>query len=166
MYINALQIPQMYITQIVTPTEGWNHQGLIEVSQCVSQKHSLSMAIKRQKKCGQYSPSDGIKFKYKFNMRKSSIHSHHKMHQFVPLYNQRNSTILGSAAIGIHFNSVIFENEFWSLYNDKINGHILTQYIAHITNITTSHITVGMTQLTAYRPLYDIFEDAMNGSPM
>ena len=25
------------------------------------------------------------------------------MHQLVPLYNQRNSTILGSAAIGIHF---------------------------------------------------------------
>ena len=24
------------------------------------------------------------------------------MHQFVPLYNQRNSTILWSAAIGIH----------------------------------------------------------------
>ena len=25
------------------------------------------------------------------------------MHKFLPLYNQRNSTILGSAAIGIHF---------------------------------------------------------------
>ena len=29
--------------------------------------------------------------------------SHHKMHKFVPLYNKRNSTIVGSAAIGIHF---------------------------------------------------------------
>ena len=29
--------------------------------------------------------------------------SHHKMHKFVPLYNQRNNTILGSADIGIHF---------------------------------------------------------------
>ena len=28
-----------------------------------------------------------------------------------------------------------------------------TQYIAHIINITTSHITVGMMQLTNYRPL-------------
>ena len=28
---------------------------------------------------------------------------HHKMHQFIPLNNQRNSTILGSAPIGIHF---------------------------------------------------------------
>ena len=50
------------------------------------------------------------------------------MHKLVPLYNQRNSTILGSAAIGIHFNSVIFEKvnfDTLSLYNDKINGHIL-----------------------------------------
>ena len=29
------------------------------------------------------------------------------MYQFVPLYNQRNSTILGSAAIGIHFDGDI-----------------------------------------------------------
>ena len=29
------------------------------------------------------------------------------MHQFVPLYNQRNPTILGSAAIGIHFHGDI-----------------------------------------------------------
>ena len=28
---------------------------------------------------------------------------HHKMYQCVPLNNQMNSTILGSAAIGIHF---------------------------------------------------------------
>ena len=50
------------------------------------------------------------------------------MHQFVPLYNQRHSTILGSAAIGIHFYSVIIEKgniDTLSLYNDKINGHIL-----------------------------------------
>ena len=36
---------------------------------------------------------------------------HHKMHQFLPLNNQRNSTILWSAAIGIHIYGG-FSNDF------------------------------------------------------
>ena len=41
------------------------------------------------------------------------------MHQFVPLNNQRNSTILGSAAIGIHFygdNSNDFEKVIFNTF--------------------------------------------------
>ena len=58
---------------------------------------------------------------------------HHKMHQFVLLSNQRKSTILGSAAIGIHFyggisndfEKVIF-NTFCHVKKDKINGQTVT----------------------------------------
>ena len=44
---------------------------------------------------------------------------HHIMFQFVPLNNQRNSTNLGSAAIGIHFYGDIsndFEKWFLTLF--------------------------------------------------
>ena len=41
-----------------------------------------------------------------------------------------------------------------------------TQYIAHIINITTSHITVGMMHLPPTDHCNDIFEVAMDGSPM
>ena len=41
-----------------------------------------------------------------------------------------------------------------------------TQYITHIINITTSHITVGMMHLPPTDHCNDIFEVAMDGSPM
>ena len=72
--------------------------------QCVNQKHSLSMAIKRHKKCVQHSLSDVKTFyKFKYALKNQYNNSRHKMHHFVTLYSQRNSIILGSADIGIHF---------------------------------------------------------------